>query len=358
MEPKSYRPVALLSCVSKVFERLVHEQLFNFCLVNGILPDEQYGFVKGRSAEWQLLSVLEKWHISLDNHHHVHSIFVDAAKAFDRVDHTILLETLSSIGVGGISLQWFHSYLSNRLIQTKVEAHVSKAESITSGVPQGSVLGPLLFLLHFKDIPAAVSAPTELFADDTLLYRHDCRGAAVTPCCDITQNLQQLSNWTTQKKVSINPSKSLELVLGPDPSPNPVIFHDQPIPRVKSTKHLGVMLSASLNWHDYIPALIGSVSSSAALCKLLAYRHKLPSIVMRKLYIAFVRSKLEYCSAVWCGASISLLRKLERVQIEVARAISGIREPSTALSVLNLPTLSWRRRIHCLSYFALAPGEQ
>ena len=175
VEPKSYRPVALLSCVSKVFERLVHEQLFKFCFVNGILPDEQYGFVKGRSAEWQLLSVLEKWHISLDNHHHVHSIFVDAAKAFDRVDHTILLETLSSIGVGGISLQWFHSYLSNRLIQTKVEAHVSKAESITSGVPQGSVLGPLLFLLHFKDIPAAVSAPTELFADDTLLYRRDCR---------------------------------------------------------------------------------------------------------------------------------------------------------------------------------------
>ena len=156
-------------------------------------------------------------------------------------------------------------------------------------------------------------------------------------------------NWTTQKKVSINPSKSLELVLGPDPSPNPVILDVQPIPRVKSTKHLGVMPSASLNWHDHIQALIGSVSSSAALCKLLAYRHKLPSIVMRKLYIAFVRSKLEYCSAVWCGASISLLRKLERVQIEVARAISGIREPSTTLSVLNLPTLSWRRRIHCLT---------
>ena len=105
----SYRPVAMLSCVSKLFERLIHEQLMKCGFENDILPHEQFGFLKERSAEWQLLSILENWHVELNNHKHVHAGFLDAAKRFDRVDDSILLKTLSDIGIGDVALQWFQS---------------------------------------------------------------------------------------------------------------------------------------------------------------------------------------------------------------------------------------------------------
>ena len=120
-QPVSYRPITLLSSVSKVLERVVHEQLLQYCLNNKVIPDEQFGFISGRSAEWQLLTTLENWQVALDKHNHVHAVFLDAAKAFDRVDHQVLLNTLAQAGVGDTVLSWIAGYLSGRLIQAKVE---------------------------------------------------------------------------------------------------------------------------------------------------------------------------------------------------------------------------------------------
>ena len=125
--PSSYHPIPLLSCVSKIFEQMVYDQLCSFCLSRGIIPDEQFGFLKGHSAEWQLLSVLEDWHCALDKGKCVHAVFLDAAKAFDRVDHAILLQQLASIGVQGTALSWFHSYLSDRSVRTKVMGATSNS---------------------------------------------------------------------------------------------------------------------------------------------------------------------------------------------------------------------------------------
>ena len=105
MQLVSYRPITLLSCLSKVFERLVHEQLLTYCLKNGFLPDQQFGFLRGRPTAWQLLTALEDWHATLDHRHHVHCVFLDAAKAFDRVDRSVLLQMLHKIGIQGASLQ-------------------------------------------------------------------------------------------------------------------------------------------------------------------------------------------------------------------------------------------------------------
>ena len=109
----SYRPVALLSCLSKVLERFVHNQLVQYCLTHGYIPEQQFGFLRGRSAEWQLLSVTERWHEAQDRRKHINAVFLDAEKAFHRVDHTVLLRSLSNIGLRGWELRWFFSYLSN-----------------------------------------------------------------------------------------------------------------------------------------------------------------------------------------------------------------------------------------------------
>ena len=136
--PTSYRPITLLSCTAKLFERLV---VLKFCFENEILPKEQFGLFPGRSAERQLLALLEDWHSALDKHHSVHAVFLDAAKAFDQVNHSILLDMLQKIGIRRVALRWFHSYLSGRHIRTKVAGTLSAALPVTSGVSQGSVLG-------------------------------------------------------------------------------------------------------------------------------------------------------------------------------------------------------------------------
>ena len=188
-KPVSYRPISLRGNVYKVAEKVVHSQLVRFCLENKIDLDEQFGFLKGCSSELQLLTTLETWHESLDRGNLVHCILLDAAKAFDRVDHTALLRILQSIGRDTVSLKWFFTYLSGRCIRTKVNSHTSSSSPITSGVPQGSVLGPLLFLIYHKDIPTITAAMTALFAGDTLLFHFACHGSKTSPCCPLQADL-------------------------------------------------------------------------------------------------------------------------------------------------------------------------
>ncbi len=344
-EPASYRPVALLSCLSKVLGRLVHDQLVKFCLENNVLPDQQFGFLKGRSTEWQLLTVLEDWHDTLDKGNQIHAAFLDAAKAFDRVDHSVLLSMLSDVGIRGRALAWLHSYLSSRLIQTRVTGSLSSKLPITSGVPQGSVLGPLLFLIYFKDIPSSTKASSALFADDTVLYRKDCQGDH----CNLSENLGELAQWTKRTNVTINALKSADLSIGPKGGDCSSFYDGELLRKVTDHDHLGVTISNDLRWTKHINNLLRKVSCGVSLCKTLVYRHHLPSAVIKRFYQSCVRPRLEYCNAVWCGTPKSTLRRLERVQLQVARAIAGVREPMTALSIAGLPTLSWRRRQHCLA---------
>ena len=353
-QPVSYRPIALLCSPAKVLEDIVRDQLLSFCIEQGVIPDSQFGFLKGRSTEWQLLSVIEEWHTALDRRSCVHAVFLDAAKAFDRVDHTVLLSHLAQIGVVGTSLEWFRSYLTGRRIRVKVQGSLSELLPITAGVPQGSILGPLLFLIYFKDIPSVVDAVCTLFADDTLLYRCDCAGSRKSPCCSLASDLVPLTSWADSSKVKFNALKSVELCLGAHPSSESVNLNAERIPRQSSTLHLGVVLSHDLKWKEHISRILQRASGPVYLCKRLAYQHSLPSGVLRKFFLAFVRPRLEYCSAVWGGASPCLVYRLEKLQLQVARAIARPRmpvAPSQLLASLGLPTLAWRRRIRRLVIF-------
>ena len=262
------------------------KQLLAYSLEAGIIPDKQFGFLPRRSTVWQLLSVLEEFHRALHEGGRIHACFLDISKAFDRVDHGLLLRKLSGIGVKGVEHDWFASYLNGRCISTCVDGAQSKAQPISSGVPLGSVLGPLLFVLFLSDLPSVFRGSSALFADDTLAYDRftgtissanpDCSSSS--SCCRLQSDLQNVNHWSNQTATTFNPSKSAVMVfrgkrkdkLSRDECD--ILLGDSPVPHCAETKHLGVTITKSLSWTPHVDKLLQRVSYKVYILKRLAYR--------------------------------------------------------------------------------------
>ena len=353
-DPSCYRPVILLPCVSKVFESLVKDQLQAHCLNIHAIPDEQFGFLPHRSTVWQLLSVVDDWDRALDSGSAVHACFIDMTKAFDRVDHALQSHVLSTLGVSGIELRWFESYLHERSVCTVVEQHKSPFARISSGVPQGSVLGPLLFIIYYRRLPSVVSSSCAMFADDTLMYDH-CSGInGESPCCRLGNDIPRLDTWASEWCTTFNASKSAHMLITGNrrlrnfsrPVSSLSISGDV-IPLVRSTVHLGICLSSTLSWSEHITRLIHRVQFKVFTMKRLARRLGSESLVTR-LFLSLVRPSLEYAAPAWDSCSKHDAMSLERVQLSVARAILRISRRSChntdVLRKIGWPTLAWRRR--------------
>ena len=356
--PESYRPISLLCIVSKVFEALCHDQLLTHCMEQGVIPDEQYGFLKGRSAEWLLLSITQQWSYALDRRQSSHAVLLDMAKAFDRVDHYVLLCKLEMIGLSQSALVWFKSYLSGRQISTKVDNVCSAVQPISSGVPQGSVFGPLLFLLFNADLPSTVKCNTAMFADDTMITDTCCEPSR-QPCCTVCAAICECQLWASTNNASFNATKSAELFITSVRRRAEPVSHltldNVIIPRVASHKHLGVVIEGNLTWSSHVNMVISKVQPKIHLLMALAFRTPLSAFALTRFYLMLIRPHLEYCSSVWTNCGKVAAYKLERVQLRAARYILRHRRHestySDRLRLLNLPTLAWRRRIHQLSMF-------
>ncbi len=185
-----------------------------------------------------------------------------------------------------------------------------------------------------------------------MIYRNNCVGSKRTPCCHLKNDIASISRWAESNDVKYNGLKSAELLIGSTPSAAGSLSVGQDVvPNMKYHVHLGVTLSSNLCWDEHIKRMIGKVAGCVHLCRTLAFRHRLPPAVIRHFYTAFIRPRLEYCSAVWCGASPATLKLLEKVQVKVAKAIvqgKGHKTVTDLLTEARLPTLAWRRREHCL----------
>ena len=256
---KNYRPVSLLPVCSKIFERIIFNSLYNYLHINKLLHPNQSGFKPSDSCTNQLVSISHLIFSSFDhpNSHEVRGVFLDMSKAFDKVWHEGLLYKLKCFGISRNLFNILKSFLSNRLQRVTLNGQNSELRVIRAGVPQGSILGPLLFLIYVNDLPQNLRSTVKLFADDVSLFSVVKNDVSLS-ANDLNHDLAMISNWSLQWKMSFNPdpSKQANEVLfsrkrNANPHPN-LFFNGTKVNRVVSQKHLGITLDEKLSFNEHV----------------------------------------------------------------------------------------------------------
>ena len=352
-DPTNYRPVSLLNVFSKVMEKCIHKHVFNYFLEHRIISPVQSGFMSGDSTVNQLLYVYDFICKSLDEGSEVRIIFCDISKAFDRVWHGGLLYKLSEYGISGTLLHWFENYLSNRRQRVCTGGVFSDWKVVKAGVPQGSVLGPLLILVYINDIVHNINANIRLFADDTSIFlRVDNPIGAAN---ELNEDLRTINRWAQQWLVSFNPSKTESLLISKKrnkPQHPPVYFSNTIINEVTEHKHLGIIFSDNGQWNKHIQYIAETTRKRLAILR--SQQFKLDRISLERVYISFIRPVLEYGDILWNNCSDDMKQLLESLHLEAGRIIIGATKycnTDKILKELGWETLQKRRDNHKLSMY-------
>ncbi len=352
-DPTNYRPISLLSCIGKLMERCIHKHLYNYLSDNNILSQYQSGFIRGDSTTNQLIYIYNDICQALDAGKEVRVVFCDISKAFDRVWHKGLLAKLSSIGISGSLLNWFSSYLSSRKQRVVLRNSNSDWKDINAGVPQGSILGPLLFLIYINDIVEEINSNIRLFADDTSLYIvvDDPNTASRM----LNDDLIKIHNWSKRWLVDFNPSKTETLLISRKNTRvvhPPLLMNNNVIQQVDTHKHLGVTFTNNAKWHPHISSII--TRSWQRIGMLRALKFTINRVSLEKAYFTFIRPLLEYSDSVWDNCTVELKNELQSIQNEAARITTGGTK-LCSIDKLNAETkwesLDSRRRKHKLILF-------
>ena len=318
---KNYRPISLLSNINKIFEKIMHKRLYEFLEDQGLIFDHQFGFRKHHSTTHALIDLTEDIRQSIDNNQFSCGVSIDLQKAFDTVDHDILLKKLDHYGVRGVANDWFRSYLKNRKQYVHISGFNSELENVNFGVPQGSVLGPLLFLIYINDLHHAIKySKTRHFADDTNLLINNNSLKQLKKRLNF--DLRQLSNWLKANKISLNCSKTEYIIFR---HPNKPINYDLKIKingkrlvPSKCVKYLGIVLDPHLNWSFHVDSLAPKLTRAAGM--LAKIRYYVPENTLRSIYFGIFASLLTYASQVWgqfCNKYISRLQTIQNKAIRI-----------------------------------------
>ena len=319
----NYRPISLLSNVSKVLERLVYNALYDHCLQNKLLSPKNSGFKKGDGAINQMICMTDKIYKALDNGKNVAMVFLDISKAFDRVWHRGLLYKLQTFGVGGPLYRWFEDYLCDRNQKMVLNGQESLMMSTNAGVPQGSILGPLLFLIFINDIEQFIKSDMFIFADDTTLAKVYDSLLEVESC--LNSDLNTISKWGLKWMVTFNIEKTvfLNFSLKKDSlsnSPN-LIFNNSCIKQVQEHKHLGIILSKDIRWSAHISKITSKASQR--LGALYRQSRKMTRVQIETIYLSMIRPILEYGSVLFANCSLNDAQLIESVQRRAAILCTG-----------------------------------
>ena len=334
----NYRPISLLPIFAKIFERIIFKHLYNHLVSNKLISKNQSGFRPGDSCTNQLLFLINDIHAAFDDKNclEIRSVFLDMSKAFDKVWHDGLIFKLEQNGVNGKLLALLVNYLNDRKQRVVINGMASEWASIRAGVPQGSVLGPLLFLIFINDLEHNLKCQVKFFADDTSLFSvvHDPLKAAA----DLNDDLNMIDNWAHQWKMSFNPdpTKPAEEILfsckKKSPYHPPLYFRDNEVKRVNDHKHLGLILDSKLTFAKHINEKVAIARKWIGIIKHL--RPYLPLKALDQIYKMHIRPHFDYCDIIYhipvimheFNSSLTLnyqMNILEKTQYQAALAISG-----------------------------------
>jgi hypothetical protein len=319
----NYRPISILPSFSKFFEKAVSIRLMAFLESNDILIRNQYGFRKNHSSYMAIVDMYDKISKAIDEGEYAVGVFVDLSKAFDTLDHNILLAKLEYYGIRGICQEWFKNYLHNRSQYVYLNGASSTMCQVVCGVPQGSVLGPLLFILYINDIPnCSKILKFILFADDTNLFY--CNKSLTELESVMNVELSKLSMWFRANKLSLNAAKTNFILFGfkriPCNANLKLTFDGNVLERTAHTKFLGVYFDEKLTWSYHLNHIANKISRGLGMMG--RCRKILSNDTLVTLYFSLIYPYLYYCCIVWVGACATAIHKLEVLQNRAVRLIT------------------------------------
>lgn len=349
---ENYRPISLTSISCKLFEHIIYSNLYSFLDSLHFFSPSQHGFRSGYSCNTQLVEFYHHISRSLDSRKYVDCVFLDFRKAFDTVPHQLLLYKLALLNIDPNVLNWIQNYLEGREQRVVLNGTISTSTRVTSGVPQGSVLGPLLFLIYINDITENIQSHIKLFADDCVLYRE------INTSDDLAMlqtDINILSSWCNQWKMSLNLSKCKHIRFSRSK------LHDSYSYLINGTVlctvfeyvYLGVLFADSLKWNSHIERTIGKASKMFYFIR--RNFRSASRNVKETLYFSLVRTILDYACVVWDPYHDFLINKLEKIQNQAARFVLNNYDPYASVTdmkaMLGWETLECRRKKIRLKFF-------
>ena len=335
---ENYRPISLTSICCKTLEHIVYSGISKFLEDNKILTPRQHGFRTGYSCETQLIQAINDWANTLDHGHRSDVAIFDFSKAFDSVPHHRLLHKLDYYGIRGCTKEWISSFLQNRSQRVVINGAQSDLQPVLSGVPQGTVLGPLLFLLYINDITVDISSEIRLFADDCILYR---QVQSPSDCANLQHDIDKLYNWSRTWQMAFNAKKChvMSITRKRDKPTMQYRLGDNPLSVVDTFTYLGVTISSDLRWRQHVSNTSAKATRTLNFVRRNIY-HCRPE-VKSLAYTSLIRPHLEYASAAWDPYTTRDSHQLDKVQRRAARFAKRDYRHTTSASKL-ISELGWQ----------------
>ena len=344
-DPSNYRPVSLTSVVCKILEKIIRDHIIDHFKKNNLISNSQFGFLSGRSTVIQMLQVMDDWTNYVDQGKSVDVIYMDFMKAFDKVPHKHLIHKLNNFEVHEQVINWIQDFLSDRTQVVRYNGITSNTEPVLSGIPQGTVIGPVSFLSFINDLPDEVLSRIFLFADDTKLYR------AINNSADVQllqSDLNKLDMWSKKWHLQFHPAKCMLMSLGRSQLLSKYTMTDNSgneiyLQRSITERDLGIMIDCSLNFSEHICKITHKANSIMAVIRRTFTQLDCQCFII--LFKALVRPHLEYGVPIWFPYKMKDIEEVEKVQRRATKQVKSLHGLSyeQRLRKLNLPTLRYRR---------------